>query len=99
MAALMGTRDAVLALGSVGGNSGGPYSPAKEKAATRGGAYNGRWSAVSVRRIRVVLGAAAKVRILLAACGVFAFFLIVGRIGSLMGWDPHPPSSVSSPTR
>lgn len=68
-----------------------PYSPAKEKAATRGGVYNSR-------RIRLLLGG-AKVKLLLAACMAFALILFAGRVGSIMGWNPNPSSSVSSPSR
>ncbi|XP_077245525.1 glycosylinositol phosphorylceramide mannosyl transferase 1-like [Tasmannia lanceolata] len=67
------------------------YSPAKEKAAARG-LYR---SPVLIHRCRKVL----KVKLLLAICVIFAVFVIAGRTGSLMGWNPHPSSSVSSPSR
>ncbi|XP_019055162.1 PREDICTED: glycosyltransferase family 64 protein C4-like [Nelumbo nucifera] len=90
MAAIIGARDNISA-----GDS-GLYSPAKEKAATRG-VYSSR-SPLLLRRIRQLLGA-AKVKLLLALCIFFAVIFISSRIGSLMGWNPHYPSSVSSPSR
>ncbi|PON90235.1 hypothetical protein TorRG33x02_138850 [Trema orientale] len=72
------------------------YSPAKEKAATRG-AYTGR-APLLVRRLRHLL-AAAKLRLLLGLC-IFSFAVFVtSRLSSSMGWIPHDPSSVLSSSR
>ncbi|XP_068650739.1 glycosylinositol phosphorylceramide mannosyl transferase 1-like [Aristolochia californica] len=93
MATMIGIRDGLSAPSGVNA----PYSPAKDKAANRG-AYISR-STPLLRRVRVFVGAAAKVRILLGACVVIALMLIIARAGSLMGWNPHSTSSVFSSTR
>lgn len=85
MSAILGLRDGVSAAV--------PYSPAKEKAATRG-VYHSR--SPPMRRRHLLSG--ARVKLLLAACITFATLLIAGRIGSIMGWNPSPSSSVSSPS-
>lgn len=76
--------------------SGGLYSPAKEKAANRG-AYSSR-SPLLLRRGRQLLRI-AKVKTLLAFCFLGFVFLAASRLSSFMGWNPHYPSSVSSPSR
>ncbi|KAL6003825.1 hypothetical protein ACLOJK_004371 [Asimina triloba] len=97
MATIIGMRDGILvaSANSSSSSSCDLYSPAKEKAATRG-VYNSR--SPLLWRARNLPGA-AKLKLLLAACVVFALFLIAGRLGSLMGWDLHQASSVSSPSR
>ncbi|CAI9092147.1 OLC1v1027322C1 [Oldenlandia corymbosa var. corymbosa] len=89
MSTLVAIRDAAL-------NSGGDYSPAKEKAATRG-VFNGR-SPLLHRRIKLLLGG-FKFKLLIC----FAFLSIVvwfsSKIGPFMEWNPHPDSSVFSPSR
>ncbi|KAL5727819.1 lactose synthase [Ranunculus cassubicifolius] len=81
------------------GGGGGLYSPAKEKA-SRGGLYinGGRSSSILIRRIRNFL-LASKIKILFTFCFLFALVFIGSRIGGLMGWNPHYPSSVASPSR
>ncbi|XXG76599.1 hypothetical protein AAC387_Pa08g0910 [Persea americana] len=86
MSAIIGLRDGVSAAV--------PYSPAKEKAATRG-VYRSRSPPM---RLRDLLSG-ARVKLLLAECMAFATLLIARRIGSIMGWNPSPSSSVSSPSR
>jgi hypothetical protein len=76
--------------------NGGLYSPAKEKAANRG-VYSSR-SPLLLRRVRQLL-AAAKVKTLLGLCFLCFFVLATSRLRSFMGWNPHYPSSVSSPSR
>ncbi|XP_043697649.1 glycosylinositol phosphorylceramide mannosyl transferase 1-like [Telopea speciosissima] len=93
MAAIIGLRDGVS---TVGGISGCLYSPAKEKVSTRG-VYSSR-SPLLLRRIRQLLGI-GKVKLFFAFCVFFALLFIGSRIGSLIGWNPHYPSSVSSPSR
>lgn len=90
MASIIALRDGVSAPAC----SSDLYSPAKEKAANRG-AYHSR---PLLRRIRSSLGG-AKAKLLLAAGTAFALLLIAGRVGSLMGWNLNPSSSVSSPSR
>ncbi|RWR80930.1 glycosyltransferase family 64 protein C4-like protein isoform X1 [Cinnamomum micranthum f. kanehirae] len=90
MASIIALRDGVSALAG----SSDLYSPAKEKAANRG-AYHSR---PLLRRIRSSLGG-AKAKLLLAAGTAFALLLIAGRVGLLMGWNPNPSTSVSSPSR
>ncbi|CAN6481017.1 unnamed protein product [Victoria cruziana] len=77
-------------VGGVGiGIGGGLYSPAKEKAANRGAySYNGRWWQQPLRRIRQILASssAARIKLLLPICMLFAVLLLAGRTASLMGW-------------
>ena len=73
------------------------YSPAKEKAATRGAAYTSR-APLLLRRLRHLL-AAAKLRLLLCLCIFCVVVFFTSRLSSLMGWIPHHPSSVSSSSR
>ncbi|XP_058086854.1 glycosylinositol phosphorylceramide mannosyl transferase 1-like [Magnolia sinica] len=91
--AAIGMRDGISI--AVGSSSCDLYSPAKEKAATRG-VYNSR--SPLLWRARKLLGA-TKLRFLLAACVAFAVLLIASRASSLMGWDLHASSSISSPSR
>ncbi|KAF7815431.1 glycosyltransferase family 64 protein C4-like [Senna tora] len=72
------------------------YSPAKEKAANRG-AYSNR-SSLSLRRAKHLLGA-AKTKLFLAFCVLSIVVFGTCRLTSWMGWNPHYPSSVSSPSR
>uniref|UniRef100_A0A5B7BCA8 Glycosyl transferase 64 domain-containing protein n=1 Tax=Davidia involucrata TaxID=16924 RepID=A0A5B7BCA8_DAVIN len=91
MSTLIATRDDALTA-----EVDGLYSPAKEKAANRG-VYNGR-SPLLHRRIRQLLGG-ARVKLLLSLCFLCLVFWFTSRLGSWMGWNPHYPSSVSSPSR
>ncbi|XP_059667009.1 glycosylinositol phosphorylceramide mannosyl transferase 1-like [Cornus florida] len=90
MSTLVAIRDSVTA------DVDALYSPAKEKASNRGG-YIAR-SPLLHRRLRHFLGG-AKVKLLLSLCFLCGVFLFTSRLGSLMGWNPHYPSSVSSPSR
>ncbi|KAG6716775.1 hypothetical protein I3842_04G065000 [Carya illinoinensis] len=92
MSTVIGIRDAA----SSSDVNGGLYSPAKEKAAIRG-AYSSR-SPLLLRRARQLL-AATKVKVLLGLCTLCIVVLVNSRLSSLMGWNPHYPSSVSSPSR
>ncbi|KAK6125943.1 hypothetical protein DH2020_040332 [Rehmannia glutinosa] len=74
---------------------GGDYSPAKEKAANRG-VYGGRLPLL--RRLRLFIGG-AKYKLLLLFCLLTSLCLLSSKISSFMGWNPHYPSSVSSPSR
>ncbi|XP_043718255.1 glycosylinositol phosphorylceramide mannosyl transferase 1-like [Telopea speciosissima] len=93
MAAIIGLREVVL---NGAGLNGGLYSPAKEKASTRG-IYNIR-SPFLLRRIRQLLGV-GKFKLLLVFCFFLTLLFFGLKIGSFMGWNPHYPSSVSSPSR
>lgn len=88
---------AIMAGLSVSGS--GAYSPAKEKAA-RGGVYNGGRNQIPVlvRRIKKFVFA-EKMKILLSLCFVVLLVCVASRAASLMGWNPHSPSSVASPSR
>lgn len=76
--------------------TGGEYSPAKEKAASRG-VFIGR-SPLLHRRIKQSLG---DVKFKLLFCVFFLAVLVwfSSKIGPFMGWHPHYPTSVSSPDR
>lgn len=88
MSTIVAIRDAAL--------TGGEYSPAKEKAASRG-VYNGR-SPLLHRRIKQFVGG-FKFKILIFV-GFFGFyFWLSSHVGSFMGWNFPPDSSVSSPSR
>ncbi|XP_052187260.1 glycosylinositol phosphorylceramide mannosyl transferase 1-like [Diospyros lotus] len=91
--ALIAIRDAAAAADADGG---GMYSPAKEKAANRG-AYSGR-SPLLHRRIRQLLGG-GKAKLLISLFLLSFFALSASRLGVFMGWNPHFPASVSSPSR
>ncbi|XP_010930291.1 glycosylinositol phosphorylceramide mannosyl transferase 1 [Elaeis guineensis] len=79
--------------------AGSPYSPAKEKAASRGLGYPSRASfPLLLLRSRKLAGY-AKARVLLVACVLLALFLVSRQVGPLMGWNYQPSSSVSSPSR
>ncbi|PON69974.1 Exostosin, C-terminal [Parasponia andersonii] len=101
MSTIIGIRDGGLAgptavaAAAIDAN-GGLYSPAKEKAATRG-AYTSR-APLLVRRLRHLL-AAAKLRLLIGICIFCVVCFVTSRLSSLMGWIPHDPSSVSSSSR
>ncbi|KAL3834547.1 hypothetical protein ACJIZ3_009283 [Penstemon smallii] len=74
-------------------NCGGEYSPTKEKASSRGGL-----SPLLHRRWRTLLvGAKYKLFLLLFLFTWLCF--LSSKIPSLMGWNPHYPSSVSHPSR
>lgn len=76
-----------------------PYSPAKEKAASRGLGYPSRTSlALLLLRSRKLAGS-AKARVLLVACVLLALFLVSRQVGSLMGWNYQISSSVSPTSR
>ncbi|KAK9291365.1 hypothetical protein L1049_019311 [Liquidambar formosana] len=97
MSTLIGIRDGLSPVTAPGdGDLGGLYSPAKEKAANRG-AYISR-SPLLLRRVRQFL-VATKVKLLLAVCIICVLLFFSSRIGSSMRWNPHYPSSVSSPSR
>ncbi|KAK9983197.1 hypothetical protein SO802_032722 [Lithocarpus litseifolius] len=72
------------------------YSPAKEKAANRG-AYSSR-SPLLLRRARQLLGG-AKLKVFLGFIALCVAVFVTSRLSSFMGWNPHYPSSVSSPSR
>lgn len=72
------------------------YSPAKEKAANRG-AYSSR-SPLLLRRARQLLGE-AKLKVFLGFFALCVLVFVTSRLSSFMGWNPHYPSSVSSPSR
>ncbi|GAB2294067.1 hypothetical protein Dimus_028284 [Dionaea muscipula] len=78
-----------------GDANGGFYSPAKEKAANRGG-YSCR--SPFLWRLRKHI-AAAKFKALVIVCVLFSVVLFFLRIDSLMGWSFDDSSSVSSPSR
>lgn len=88
MSTLIAVRDAAV--------TGGEYSPAKEKAANRG-VYNGR-SPLLHRRIKQSLGG-IKFKLLFCLFFLGAFVWLSSKITPFMGWHPHSPSSISSPTR
>lgn len=88
MSTLIAVRDAAL--------TGGEYSPAKEKAANRG-IYNGR-SPLLHRRIKHSLGG-IKFKLLFCLLFLGVFVWLSSKITHFMGWPPHSPSSISSPTR
>ncbi|EYU25026.1 hypothetical protein ABFS82_06G040700 [Erythranthe guttata] len=89
MSTLIAIREA-----SLSGN-GGEYSPAKVKGSNRG-VYGGR--SPLLRRFQLFLSG-AKYKLLVLFC-IFTFFsLLSSKISSFMGWNPHYPSSVSSPSR
>ncbi|XP_020958842.1 exostosin-like 2 isoform X2 [Arachis ipaensis] len=70
----------------------GFYSPAKQKAANR------RPTVLTIQRARQTL-CAAKVKLILAVL-TFSFIIYVSsKLSSFMGWNPHYPSFVSSPSR
>ncbi|KAK7840164.1 glycosyltransferase family 64 protein c4 [Quercus suber] len=71
-------------------------SPAKEKAANRG-AYSSR-SPLLLRRARQLLGE-AKLKLFLGFFALCVVVFVTSRLSSFMGWNPHYPSSVSSPSR
>ncbi|PIA49795.1 hypothetical protein AQUCO_01300497v1 [Aquilegia coerulea] len=88
-------------------NNGVSVSPAKEKVvSTRGGGVgsvynvvnNGLRSPLLVRRIRNFVFV-YKIKIMLCFCFLFVLVFIGSKIRSLMGWNPHYPSSVASPSR
>lgn len=83
-------------IGIRGDANDGLYSPAKEKAANRG-AYISR-SPLLLRRVRQLL-VLAKVKVILGLCALCVVVLLTSRLSSFMGWNPHHPSSVSSPSR
>ena len=72
------------------------YSPAKEKAANRG-AYSSR-SPLLLRRARQLFGE-AKLKVFLGFFALCVVVFVTSRLSSFMGWNPHYPSSVSSPSR
>ncbi|XP_058205532.1 glycosylinositol phosphorylceramide mannosyl transferase 1-like [Rhododendron vialii] len=74
----------------------GLWSPAKEKAASRG-VYGGR-SSLLYRRFGLLVGG-ARTRLLFSLCAVSFLVMFSSRIGPFMGWNPDYPSSVSSPSR
>nr|ATO91431.1 UDP-glycosyltransferase [Fallopia multiflora] len=83
--------------GGSGGENGGFYSPAKEKAANRSACS---FRSVVVRRLRKVIGGGVtRVKLLFTIGLIFAFLLFASRIGSWMGWNLDYASSVSSSTR
>ncbi|KAG8381440.1 hypothetical protein BUALT_Bualt06G0122200 [Buddleja alternifolia] len=75
---------------------GGDYSPAKEKASNRG-VYGGR-SPLLHRRLRLFVGG-AKYKLMLFLSLLISLYLLSSKISPFMGWNPHYPSSVSSPSR
>ncbi|MED6136406.1 hypothetical protein PIB30_055905 [Stylosanthes scabra] len=78
--------------GSAAAATDGFYSPAKQKAANR------RPSVLTIQRARQTL-CAAKVKLIFAALA-FSFILFASsKLSSFMGWNPHNPSFVSSPSR
>ncbi|KAI8029301.1 Glycosyltransferase family 64 protein C4 [Camellia lanceoleosa] len=89
--ALVAVRGAAAAV-----DSDGLYSPAKEKAANRG-VYSGR-SPLLHRRLRQLLDG-PRVKLLLFLCLLCLLVLFASRLDSLMGWNPHYSSFVSSPSR
>ncbi|XP_026664705.2 glycosyltransferase family 64 protein C4-like isoform X2 [Phoenix dactylifera] len=111
MAAIMGLRDATSvaaaatsagagAIASVDSTIAGlPYSPAKEKAASRGFGYPSRASLPLLLLRSRKLAGLVKARVLLVACVLLALFLVSRQVGPLMGWNYQPSSSVSSPSR
>ncbi|KAF5959132.1 hypothetical protein HYC85_000341 [Camellia sinensis] len=88
--ALIAIRDAAAAV-----DSDGLYSPAKEKAANNRGVYSGR-SPLLHRRLRQLLDG-PRVKLLLFLCLLCLLVLFASRLDSLIGWNPHYPSFVSSP--
>ncbi|KAK4489486.1 hypothetical protein RD792_005295 [Penstemon davidsonii] len=74
-------------------NGGGEYSPTKEQASSRGGL-----SLLLHRRWRMLLVGAKYKLFLLLFLFTWLYFLS-SEIPSLMGWNPHYPSSVSYPSR
>ncbi|KAJ7970052.1 Glycosyltransferase family 64 protein [Quillaja saponaria] len=76
--------------------NGSLYSPAKEKAANRG-VYN-VLSPFTILRAKRLLGA-AKLKLFLCFSVLCIILFLSSRLSSWMGWNPHYPSSVYSPTR
>ncbi|KAL5570126.1 hypothetical protein UlMin_026701 [Ulmus minor] len=101
MSTIIGIRESgVAAVSSAtldANGNGGFYSPAKEKAATRG-AYPSTRSPILLRRLRHFL-IAVKFRLLLGVCIFCVAVFVISSLSSFMGWIPHHPSSVSSASR
>ncbi|GAB4826015.1 hypothetical protein Ancab_008883 [Ancistrocladus abbreviatus] len=88
-------RDAA-ALAGDGKGGGAFYSSAKEKTANRGAVYSCR--SPILRWLRQPIGA-AKFNTLVIVCTICSVVFFSPKIGSLMGWNLDPSSSVSSPSR